>query len=98
VITGLAPEKASMEIPVQSVSEKLVLVAGLIPGLLCPGRPGISSRFQIGCTYYSSTKFESSRASIFASRVSLYVSCDPKGSILEFGPALVRARNVLGLI
>jgi len=51
---GSTPEKVDMGLPVGIDSEKLVLVAGLIPGLLCPGRPGISSRFQIGCTYYSS--------------------------------------------
>jgi len=31
---GLAPEKASTEIPGQSISEKLILVPGLIPDLL----------------------------------------------------------------
>ena len=43
-------------------------------------------------------EFESLRANISASRVSLVVSCDPQGSILEFGPLWVRAQKAAGLI
>ena len=77
---GLAPEKASTEIPVQSVGEKLILVAGLIHYLLDSISASMHAIDCVKRVLLIIVSVSTHQRPNLAYGISLYVSDYPRGS------------------